>query len=79
MSEQEKIIRNDQWKRGGICDMCRRQSYCKTECSAHRKYAAVRIREYIRRRFGIDAMRARMDHMTDGECGHEYEEDQDVK
>ena len=74
MSESEKQILNDQWKRGGICAMCRRKDYCKKQCSANKNYASVRIREYIRRKTGIAAMRARMSEMTHGEHGHNYEE-----
>lgn len=44
---------SDQWKRGGICAVCRRKEYCKTQCRANRDYASVRIREYIRRRLGM--------------------------
>jgi hypothetical protein len=73
--EVPKKERNDQWKRGGICAMCRRQPYCKTQCSANRNYAHLRIREYIRRRTGIAAMRARMSNLTHGAYGHEYEEE----
>lgn len=41
--------RNDQWKRGGICELCRRQSYCKTTCSAHRDHEDGKIASYFRR------------------------------
>lgn len=71
----EKEDLNDQWKRGGLCVMCRRKDYCKTRCTANRKYAEAHIREYIRRRTGIAAMRARMSNLTHGEYGHEYEEE----
>lgn len=47
-------VPSDQWKRGGICAACRRRAYCSTQCSANRKYASVRIREYLRRRTRID-------------------------
>ena len=50
--------RSDQWKRGGICAMCRRKTYCKTQCRANRLYAAARIREYLRRRIGMDKIQA---------------------
>ena len=48
-----KDMLNDQWKRGGICAMCRRKSYCKTRCRANKLYASARIREYLRRRTRI--------------------------
>lgn len=49
---------NDQWKRGGICQLCRRKDYCKTQCRANRDFASVRIKEYIRRKTGIDKIEA---------------------
>ena len=27
----------EQWKSGGHCEMCRRESYCRTECTARKK------------------------------------------
>ena len=48
-----KEMLNDQWKRGGICAMCRRRDYCKTHCRANRNYVNLRIREYMRRKGGI--------------------------
>ena len=71
----EKEDLNDQWKRGGLCVMCRRKDYCHTRCTANKKYAEAGIRDYIRRRTGIAAMRARMSTLTHGEYGHEYEEE----
>ena len=56
-----KDILNDQWKRGGICAMCRRKSYCKTKCSANKKFLAMRIREYLRRRTGLNQIQAAID------------------
>lgn len=53
-----KEMLSDQWKRGGICAMCRRRDYCKTQCRANRIYAAARLREYIRRRTGADQVQA---------------------
>lgn len=60
LKEIPKEDRNDQWRRGGICAMCRRQSYCKTRCTANRRYASLRIREYVRQRIRADLMRAQM-------------------
>ena len=48
-----KEMLSDQWKRGGICAMCRRRDYCKTQCRANRNYVNLRIREYLRRKGGI--------------------------
>lgn len=53
-----KDMLNDQWKRGGLCAMCRRKDYCKTRCRANRVYAEVRIKEYLRRRTGIPQIEA---------------------
>ena len=71
----ENAEKTDQWKRGGVCQLCRRKKYCQKRCTANERYASLRIREYIRQRTGIAAMRARMSHMTGGEFGHEYEEE----
>jgi len=53
LKEVPKDMLSDQWKRGGLCAMCRRKDYCKTQCRANRLYASARIREYLRRRTGI--------------------------
>ena len=71
----ENAEKTEQWKRGGICSMCRRQEYCQKQCGANKRYASLRIREYIRQRTGISAMRGLMSDMSGGECGHEYEEE----
>lgn len=35
--ESEKMaILNEQWKHEGICILCRRYSYCKTQCKANK-------------------------------------------
>lgn len=44
---REIASRSDQWKRGGLCVMCRRKNYCKTQCRAN-KLSTVGIREYLR-------------------------------
>ena len=30
--------RTEQWKEGGDCSVCRRESYCKKTCSLHKKW-----------------------------------------
>ena len=30
-------VSTEQWKSGGHCEMCRRESYCGTECTARKK------------------------------------------
>lgn len=60
LKNMPKDMLNDQWKRGGLCAMCRRKDYCKTHCRANRVYAEARIREYLRRRTGIPQIEAAM-------------------
>lgn len=40
---------NDQWKSGGICQMCRRRKYCKKRCTAHREFINGKALDYFRR------------------------------
>lgn len=37
----------DQWKLSGICQLCRRQSYCKTQCKANRTQIKAYTAEMI--------------------------------
>lgn len=60
LKDVPKDMLNDQWKRGGWCNMCRRKDYCKTQCRANKMYASARIREYLRRRTQIPQMEAAM-------------------
>ena len=39
---------SDQWKLSGICQLCRRQSYCKTQCKAKRTLMKVYAGEMVR-------------------------------
>lgn len=48
--EKEMYETPDQWKGCGICEKCRRQKYCKTECSAHRRTMGYWIQNEIVRR-----------------------------
>ena len=47
----------DQWKLSGICQLCRRQSYCKSQCKANRTqvkaYTAEMIQKVMRDSGGI--------------------------
>lgn len=47
----------DQWKLSGICQLCRRQPYCKTQCKANRTqmkvYAAEMIQKVMQESKGI--------------------------
>ena len=40
---------SDQWKLSGICQLCRRQSYCKTQCKAKRTLMKVYTAEMIQK------------------------------
>ena len=48
----ERSSNSDQWKLSGICQLCRRQSYCKTQCRANRTqikaYASEMVRKGLR-------------------------------
>lgn len=48
--EKEMYETPDQWKGCGICEKCRRQKYCKTECSAHRRAMSYWIQNKIARK-----------------------------
>ena len=50
MKEKEAYETADQWKGCGICEKCRRQNYCKTDCSAHKRYIAYMIKTELARR-----------------------------
>ena len=47
----------DQWKLSGICQACRKQSYCKTQCRANRTqikaYTAEMIQKVMQESGGI--------------------------
>lgn len=51
---------NDQWKRGGVCQLCRRRTYCKTRCTAHREYINGQALAYFRRMTHIPEMEKAM-------------------
>lgn len=60
--EEKTSYLNEQWKHDGICTLCRRYSYCKTQCKASKikaqKLTEGAVREYlIRNVFGIHADR----------------------
>ncbi len=38
---------SDQWKAGGDCSICRREKYCKTECTEHQR----RLQRFVRSAF----------------------------
>ena len=37
MCNTGSTINREQWKRGGDCRLCRRQPYCKKQCTAHKQ------------------------------------------
>ena len=39
----------DQWKLSGICQLCRKQSYCKTQCKANHTQMKVYTAEMIQK------------------------------
>ena len=49
MDSRERYNHPDQWKHYGRCAVCRRKNYCKTQCTANRNYAAVALREFMRK------------------------------
>ena len=48
----------EQWKGDGICKECRRQSYCKTQCSASKQRIKTITSLAIRSKLGIDKIEA---------------------
>ena len=40
---------SDQWKTGGDCRECRRKNYCRTQCSANKRFNQALILEVIAR------------------------------
>ena len=49
---------NEQWKQGGECSKCRRQKYCKKECSEHKRMIDRVVRMGVAKYFG--------DHLVKG-------------
>lgn len=37
MEQKENRMPAEQWKHQGFCSFCRRRTYCKTRCAAHRR------------------------------------------
>lgn len=57
---EETLFFNEQWKSDGICTLCRRYLYCKTQCKASKikaqKITEGAAREYMMKNvFGIHA------------------------
>ena len=52
LTAQEKEVYEtpDQWKGCGICEKCRRQKYCNTEWSAHRRAMSYWLQNEIVRK-----------------------------
>lgn len=52
LTEQEKEMYEtpDQWHGYGICEKCRRQKYCNTGCSTHRRAMSNWIQSEIIRK-----------------------------
>lgn len=62
MTEIERYKHPDQWKHFGRCEVCRRQKYCKKQCTMNREFAAAALREYLRK-----AMLARREESKRGD------------
>ena len=43
MMDKKQILENEQWKRGGDCNKCRRQKYCGTRCKPYKDNIDVTI------------------------------------
>lgn len=39
---------DEQWKSGGRCNECRRNNYCKTECTQHKRRVEYDTKCFIR-------------------------------
>lgn len=48
------IPETDRWLIDGDCTKCRRKDYCKKECTSSKRAMESLIRNYIRKRIGID-------------------------
>ena len=46
---------NEQWKGFGICEKCRRRSYCNKDCTAHKQRLEQEMRAFLMRG-GIDRL-----------------------
>lgn len=57
-------VGTEQWKSGGHCEMCRRESYCGTECTARKKLKKLQAER--------DALKIMMEalHKSEGEDGN---------
>lgn len=66
MDDQNRPIRpNDQWRRGGICQLCRRQAYCAKRCTANKELAQGAVRAYINRMTHIPEIRESMRRLNE--------------
>lgn len=57
-------VGSEQWKSGGHCEACRRESYCGTECTARKKLKKLQAER--------DALKIMMEalHKSEGEDGN---------
>lgn len=49
--EQQMFETNEQWKGYGICEKCRRVSYCNKDCSARKAHIASLVLARAAKRF----------------------------
>lgn len=40
-------MNDEQWKEGGLCSKCRRQNYCKTECTKHKRRVEAEVTNFV--------------------------------
>lgn len=38
---------DEQWKSGGQCNECRRNNYCKTECTQHKRRVRYNLEQFV--------------------------------
>lgn len=49
---------SDQWKSDGKCSECRRQNYCKKQCTANRKHQELIIKKAIYDKTNLGILKA---------------------
>lgn len=69
--EKEMYETPDQWKGCGMCEKCRRQKYCKTTCSAHRRLMSYWIQTKL---FAEMSGKVSVDSLTGAEKCDKVEE-----
>ena len=73
MTEIERYKHPDQWKHFGRCEVCRRQPYCKKQCTANRQFAAIALKEFLRKTM-LGRMKAAVHEAVQDASGEEVYE-----